>query len=414
MGHVWPLGRDARYTSPREWREGMWLQDGSWLPPSWHYGCDWAAAPGTPVLAAHDGVAQGLVEPGGAGNYVNIVADDQTHRSMYMHLDSFGRLGPVKAGDVIGYVGSTGASTGPHLHFQVHVPATGWPSVEPVAWLVTGEADAVPGQVYAWCRQQGLTDAGAAGVMGNMRSECGNPYTGAEMDPAIVEGFTYFLEDLVPGEREGIGMIQWSYGRRENLLDYARARYRPWQQPEVQLDFMLTELVNGSADERAMWDRLKSATDPVAACQDMAGVFIRPGHYGDRDAYAADYHARILAGEFGGIQPLPAPPPYVPVHEDVYFGADMATTLIIDITDGLPEGMPPTWEYTGVALVPYPDASLSGDYQRQSRSWGAFVQLYGRYLTVSRLRLDGVPVERQLRDDAAAALAKFNGAGAAT
>lgn len=408
---MWPLGRDATYTSPREYREGFWLQDGSWLAASWHYGCDWAAPTGTPVLAAHDGLAQGLNEPGGAGLYVNLIAPGETHRSMYMHLSAYGKLGQVAAGDVIGYVGSTGASTGPHLHFQVHEPAKGWPSVEPVAWLIHQEIAAVPGQVYAWAKGEGLSDAGAAALLGNMRQEAANPYRGYEIDPPIVEGFTYLLDDLVPGVREGIGMIQWSYERRENLLAYARSIYRPWQQPEVQLDFMLREI---AAQERyrAMWERVKAATDPVAASQDLATVFIRPGHYGERDQYAADYHARIKAGEFGDAQPLP--PPYLPIHLDYYpsaLGGD-TMTLIIDI-EGIPDDLKdevhPVWEYTGGVLRPFLDASLSGDIKRQKRSWGTFVGLFADYLKINRIGIDGVPVEQQLRNEAAAALAKFNG-----
>ena len=85
----------------------------------------------------------------------------------------------------------------------------------------------------------------------------------------------------------------------------------------------------------------------------------------------------------------------------------MATTLIIDIV-GAPEGIPPVWEYTGVSLQPFPDASLSGDYERQSRSYGSFLPLFARYLTVYRLGLDGVPLETQLRNHAREALEKFN------
>lgn len=303
MSHVWPLGYDAVYTSPREYRAGMWLQDSSWLPASWHYGCDWAAPTGTAVRAAHSGTLQNLVEPGGAGNYVNIIATDLAHRSMYMHLDGFARDdGPVAAGDVIGYVGSTGASTGPHLHFQVHQPAGGWPSVEPIAWLILSDLDGVPGQVYRWCKAHGLSDAGAAGVMGNFQAE-------SMMDPAIVEGMTHDPADLEPGVREGLGLLQWSYDRRVALVEYAHGeRHRPWQQPEVQLDFMEGEIAWGYG---AMWAGLQLASDPRAASQLFARTFVRPGVYGARDDYAADYHARILAGEFG--EPTPTPPARRPV-----------------------------------------------------------------------------------------------------
>ena len=300
MGHVWPLGYGAHYSSPREWREGFWLQDGRWQPAAWHHGCDWAAATGTPVRAAHDGWLQNLVEPKGAGNYVNIVGPGQAYRSMYMHLGGFARSdGNVAAGDVIGYVGSTGASTGPHLHFQVHEPATGWPAVEPVAFLIVSDLTGVPGQVYGWCRAHGLSDAGAAGIMGNLHAE-------SLMDPAIVEGMTHDPANLLPGVREGLGLLQWSFDRRERLVAYAQnARHRPWQQPEVQLDFLDIE-VSESATYRAMWDRLKRHTDPVAASRDFARTFVRPGVYGRRDEDAAHYYRRIVFGEFGPPKPPPA------------------------------------------------------------------------------------------------------------
>ena len=266
------------------------------------------------------------------------------------------------------------------------------------AYTPTDLANPVEQQVYDWAKAQGLSDAGAAGIMGNFLAE-------SAMDPGIVEGGSHDLADLVPGVREGIGLLQWSYSRREALLAYAAAVGKPWQDAATQLDFMLSEI---NAGYGAMWAGLQLASDPRAASRLFAETFVRPGVYGPRDDHAADYHARILAGDFGTPTPPPLPPPYVPVHLDVYpSGDDMATTLIIDIPDA-PEGIPGTWEYTGVNLAPFPDASLSGDYERQSRSYGAFLPLFARYLTVYRLGLDGVPLETQLRNHAKEALEKFN------
>lgn len=391
MSGVWPLGRDAVYTSPREFRPGLVLQDGSWLPASWHYGCDWAAETGTLVRAAHDGVAQQLWEPG-AGHYVNLVAHDGSVRSMYMHLDGFGQGGPVTAGDIIGYVGSTGMSTGPHLHFQVHEPAAGWPSAEPVAWLIRQELDQIPGQVVAWCRAHGLSDAGAAGVLGNLQQE-------STLNPAIVEGMTYHLEDLEPGVREGIGLLQWSYDRRVALLDYARSVHRPWQQPEVQLDFMLGE-IEADARIRAMWERMRTHTDPRAASRDFSNVFVRPGHYGPRDDYAAQFHARITAGEFAHIA-APAGTARIitaaatcttttPTPTD---GADDMFTRV-NITRDLPEGKPAYWGWKGSTLAPLLDPHTSGEKDVISMSWGQFLVFYGEHHQVTRQNaLTGEPLE---------------------
>lgn len=87
-----------------------------------HAGEDIGAPSGTPILAADSGVAYPASNPGGYGNYVLIDHGDG-RSTLYGHMTSYcvsyGQS--VKQGDVIGYVGSTGLSTGPHLHFEVRV-----------------------------------------------------------------------------------------------------------------------------------------------------------------------------------------------------------------------------------------------------------------------------------------------------
>ena len=89
-----------------------------------HHGVDYAAPTGTPVKTIGDGVvvAKAFDEKGG-GNYVKI-KHNSVYTTTYMHLSRFGtgiQTGAhVKQGSVIGYVGSTGLSTGPHLDFRVH------------------------------------------------------------------------------------------------------------------------------------------------------------------------------------------------------------------------------------------------------------------------------------------------------
>ncbi|MBZ0236508.1 MAG: M23 family metallopeptidase, partial [Deltaproteobacteria bacterium] len=87
-----------------------------------HFGTDFAAPTGTPVWAAADGVITGRAYSGGAGNMVTIRHDNGLV-TLYMHLSKFAagqKVGQrVAAKTVIGYVGSTGLSTGPHLHFGV-------------------------------------------------------------------------------------------------------------------------------------------------------------------------------------------------------------------------------------------------------------------------------------------------------
>lgn len=89
-----------------------------------HYGVDYAAPSGTPVHTIGDGT---VIEKGwdnkGGGNYVKI-RHNSTYTTTYMHLKGFAKGlkkgSKVKQGDLIGYVGSTGMSTGPHLDFRLN------------------------------------------------------------------------------------------------------------------------------------------------------------------------------------------------------------------------------------------------------------------------------------------------------
>ena len=95
-----------------------------------HQGNDIMAPTGTPIIAPFDGEAVASqnylggtsVKVYGAGGYV-----------YNAHLSAYGKLGAVHAGDVIGYVGSTGNATAPHDHFEWH-PADG-AAVDPFLFL---------------------------------------------------------------------------------------------------------------------------------------------------------------------------------------------------------------------------------------------------------------------------------------
>lgn len=96
-----------------------------------HQGDDIAAVSGTPILATFDGVASSSHSKlGGLGVYVR----GEQGFVYNAHLSRLGTLGPVEAGDVVGYVGSTGHSTGPHDHFEWH-PEDG-PAVDPYEYLM--------------------------------------------------------------------------------------------------------------------------------------------------------------------------------------------------------------------------------------------------------------------------------------
>ena len=97
-----------------------------------HTGIDLAAPEGTPVRAAAAGVAH-LVDSPGYGLHL-LITHDAHVQTLYGHLSAVvvgdGRL--VSGGELIGLVGSTGMSTGPHLHFEVRVQGS---PVDPRAWL---------------------------------------------------------------------------------------------------------------------------------------------------------------------------------------------------------------------------------------------------------------------------------------
>ena len=87
-----------------------------------HRGTDFAAPMGTPIMASGDGIIKKAGWCGGGGNCV-VIKHNSTYQTVYAHMSKFAksiRKGVrVKQGQVIGYVGSTGKSTGPHLHYEV-------------------------------------------------------------------------------------------------------------------------------------------------------------------------------------------------------------------------------------------------------------------------------------------------------
>lgn len=86
-----------------------------------HLGTDYAAPYGTPIMSVADGVVEAAAYTGGNGRYVK-VKHDNTYQTQYLHMQAFARgirKGTrVKQGQTIGYVGSTGLATGPHVCFR--------------------------------------------------------------------------------------------------------------------------------------------------------------------------------------------------------------------------------------------------------------------------------------------------------
>lgn len=129
--------------------EGTWSQSSAFGPrvhpitrvPSFHTGIDFAAADGTPILAAADGIVTFAAVSGGYGGLIVIehTIDDETVATAYGHIwpdDILVGVGDaVKAGQHIGDVGSAGRSNGPHLHFEVRPGGTNADAIDPAGWL---------------------------------------------------------------------------------------------------------------------------------------------------------------------------------------------------------------------------------------------------------------------------------------
>lgn len=106
-----------------------------------HTGVDYAAPTGTPVMTIGDGVVTSVKYEGAGGNTVRI-KHNSVYSTAYLHLSKYAaglKVGQrVKQGQVIGYVGSTGRSTGPHLDFRV------WKNGTPINPLTMDSPPAVP------------------------------------------------------------------------------------------------------------------------------------------------------------------------------------------------------------------------------------------------------------------------------
>ena len=129
-GWHWPLSGYTRIASPYGYRicpfHGREL----------HRGADITAPGGTPIMAARSGVVLVSTYGSSYGNYVTIAHSDGT-RSLSAHMSSraISAGSTVSAGQVIGYVGSTGSATGNHLHFEIWTNSSSSSCVNPMNYI---------------------------------------------------------------------------------------------------------------------------------------------------------------------------------------------------------------------------------------------------------------------------------------
>lgn len=127
-----------------------------------HTGIDYAAPSGTPIKAAADGVVVFKGWKGGYGHTV-MVRHNNGIETLYAHMSAFSTAeGTVRAGEIIGYVGSSGRSTGPHLHYEARV--NGQPVNPATVALPTPKL--TPNNMAAFRQQQKAANTTLAAVRG--------------------------------------------------------------------------------------------------------------------------------------------------------------------------------------------------------------------------------------------------------
>ncbi|MCX5950406.1 MAG: M23 family metallopeptidase [Cyanobacteria bacterium] len=169
---LFPLIGSAVTTSNYGWRLHPLL--GSWIM---HSGRDLAAPEGTPVVAALAGTVVSSGPAGGYGLAIEIEHGGVHRRTLYGHLSElYVKEGArVGQGEVIGRVGSTGLSTGPHLHFEMRIPQDG-------GWVAIDPGDLDPGGSPLLARLPGLA---LPGISGGLPSDNSSPGSVAPAGDAV-------------------------------------------------------------------------------------------------------------------------------------------------------------------------------------------------------------------------------------
>jgi murein DD-endopeptidase MepM/ murein hydrolase activator NlpD len=146
-------GEDVRITSGFGVRRHPILQ-----VPKMHTGVDWACATGTPIMAAGSGVIEEVGRKGEYGNYIRI-RHANGYKTAYGHMSRFAsgvsEGVKVRQGQIIGFVGSTGLASGPHVHFEVLVNSS---YVDPMSIQVPRERQLATKQLADFQKERARID----------------------------------------------------------------------------------------------------------------------------------------------------------------------------------------------------------------------------------------------------------------
>ncbi len=304
-----------------------------------HKGVDLAGPMGDPIYASRDGTVVNSGAASGFGNWIVIQhnVDGKRVDSVYGHMQASDLLvkkgDKVKAGQHISNIGNEGESSGAHLHYEEWdngrdsgserkpeavygksgtATSTSAPSGTSTASAACcgssganktaataggggcGEQGYAEGkrnseankqQIWGFLKSKGLSDIAAAGVLGNMDQESGGFMPDAEnwLDPPC------------------IGIIQWCFERRDNLITYAKEKVTEWSCLGTQLEFMWHEVTETA--EGAVMVNLKAAKTPSEAANIWAREYERPGasEYAGR-AEKAEKHYTDMTGKSGAAQ----------------------------------------------------------------------------------------------------------------
>lgn len=280
-------------------------------------------------------------ESGGGGNTL-IWKDEAGKYHWYMHMvdkSPYNVGDTIEGGDLIGYVGSTGRSSGPHLHYTINDTTAGssvnainplmyFRNYNPMGGILEGNTDEE--KIWAYLTSHGFLPHAAAGAMGAFQVEsANNPNTlegyyafgdGSRNNQVVKEAMRNYdtMDDYVvnklfpmydrsnysinkPGYKgsdghyyPGIGLAQWTAGRTKALAEYTVEKGTPWNDLAGQLDYLNYEMKNNSNYSSAL-TQMNNSNDVDSATEIWLARFEGvPGNkLSERQAYARAFYDRF-------------------------------------------------------------------------------------------------------------------------